>query len=221
MRRKIIFVSIATTGALLLWWTFGRDLVAPPKSKKLIQASSSQEQVFESSKPQTPVDEPPISPSATGVPQVNTPPVAVKPLARPLQPGNSVRVAYRLVMEKGQCTLDAIEEVQGSFRPKRVETWAPGMLCFRLLDRNDEVLAEETMLAPDHQCVVLDPNQPDHNGEPQAIKLTSDGPVTFQARFAKVEKAVQLKIYRLSGETKPAQNSEPEGQLLSSIPLIQ
>lgn len=127
--------------------------------------------------------------------------------------------AYRLVLDSGACTLEAVEEIRGDFRRPRAVAWAAGMLSCRLLDATGRVLAEETMPAPDHLCVVLDPLTPGPDGRPAPAALTPSGPVTFQTRLPKFSTAASLEIIRLSGEPAPSAGARPPGQLLASIPL--
>lgn len=93
------------------------------------------------------------------------------------------------------------------------------MFYCRLLDEQGHVLAEETFAAPDHVCIVLDPNMPGPDGKPQAAQLSPDGPVTFQVRMPKVESAAMVKLYRLEGPPPAARDAEPAGKLIAAIPL--
>ena len=113
--------------------------------------------------------------------------------------------------------LEATEDLRGEFRRRRgPAAWAPGMLCCRLLDAEQRVLAEETLSPPDRTCVVLDPHIA---GPPQPTVLTADGPVVFQVRLPKLAAATELKVYRLAGADRAALGAEPVGTLLGSFPL--
>lgn len=123
-------------------------------------------------------------------------------------------------MNEGQLALEAVEEIRGDFHRRRGEPdGQSGMLCYRLLDSGQRVLAEEIAPAPDYVCIVLDPNTPDADGQPLPVRLTPPGPVTFQVRMPKVESATQMKIFRLTGPRPAASNAEPTGRLLATIPL--
>lgn len=124
------------------------------------------------------------------------------------------------MLEGQKLRLEADEEITGEFhRPRGQPAWEAGMLCCRLLDAGQRLLAEETLRAPDELCVVLDPNTPGPDGKPQPAKLSPEGPVTFQVRLPKVAGATELKIYRLAGPRPELQDAEPAGQLLATIPL--
>ena len=124
---------------------------------------------------------------------------------------------FRLHLDQGRCTLEKIDEVTGAFARERVMPWQVGMLCCRLLAGDGRIVGERTLPAPDHVCVVLDPN--DASGAPVAARLTSDGPSVFQVRFPEIAGAVRLAVYRIGTEARPDDRAAPIGQLLASIPI--
>ena len=119
-------------------------------------------------------------------------------------------------MEGGRCSLEAVEDVRGSFRrDRRPREAAPGMLTLRLIGQDGATVDEQTILAPDYRCVVLDPHVAD-GGPPQAARLTSDEASVFQVRFPQVQ-AVRLDVLRI---TAAVQGSPALAeQLLASFPL--
>jgi hypothetical protein len=128
--------------------------------------------------------------------------------------------AYRLVLAGETLALEAAEDLRGEFRRRRgPAAWAPGMLCCRLLDAEQRVLAQETLPPPDRTCVVLDPHVAGPAGPPQPTVLTADGPVMFQVRLPKLAAATELKVYRLASADRAALGAEPVGTLLGSFPL--
>jgi len=138
----------------------------------------------------------------------------------PSQARNTEQRAFRFVLSFGKLELETVEDIRGDFHPRRGRTaWQPGMLYCRLLDDQQRVLAEETVPAPDHVCVVLDPNTPGPDGKPQPAVLTTTGPVVFQVRLPKMDSATQMKVYRLAGAQSAGLDEEPPGQLLAIIPL--
>ncbi len=158
----------------------------------------------------------PIAPTvaATAAAQVSPslPAVAVPPT-----PGQR---AYRLVLAGDTLALEAAEDLRGELRRRRgPAAWAPGMLCCRLLDAEQRVLAEETLPPPDRTCVVLDPHVRGSAGQPQPAVLTAEGPVVFQVRLPKLAAATELKVYRLASTDPAALGAEPVGTLLGSFPL--
>ena len=165
------------------------------------------------------------APGATPAsPPSSTPPVApvaadAAPVDAASAPSGAVQRAFRFVLNAQKLDLEATEDIRGDFHRRRGEMpWAAGMLYYRLLDAQQRVLAEETQLPPDHVCVVLDPHTPDENGRPIPARMTSDGPVVFQARLPKLDDATHLQVYRLTG-ARPANATEPPGQLLAVFPL--
>ncbi len=114
----------------------------------------------------------------------------------------------------------AIEDTRGDFRKRRGPLpWQPGMMYGRLLDAGKQVVAEDTLPAPDAKCVVLDPHLLTPDGAPSPTQFTADGPVVFQLRLPKVDSATHLKIYRLTGHQPAAANEEPAGLLLATISI--
>ncbi len=94
------------------------------------------------------------------------------------------------------------------------------MWCVRLLDSDMRVLAEETANAPDAACVVLDPQNPGANGQPQATQFAGAGEeAMLQVRLLPHPDAKWLKVYRLASMTRADWNTEPLGQLLTAISL--
>ena len=126
---------------------------------------------------------------------------------------------FRLQLEGNRCTLEAQEEVSGAFGRERTVRWAPGMLCCRLRAEDGRIVGERTLPAPDQVCVVLDPNDP--SGTPTAARLTSEGPVVFQVRFADLAGAVRLEVARITAAVRPEDSAAPIGTLLASIPIPQ
>jgi hypothetical protein len=126
---------------------------------------------------------------------------------------------FRMSLVDGSYKLDAMIEVTGDFPRERMQQWQPGMWACRLHDAAGRMLAERTMHAPDHQCVVLDPN--DSSGVPTAARFTADGPVVFQVRFPEMPGATRLDVIRITTDERPASDDEPGGQMLASIPLLQ
>lgn len=146
-------------------------------------------------------------------------PVSQPAAAVALAPGLGQR-AYRLVLDGDTLALEAAEDLRGEFRRSRgPAAWAPGMLCCRLLDADQRVLAQETVPPPDRTCVVLDPHVTGPTGQPQPAVLTADGPVVFQVRLPQLATATELKVYRLAGTDPAAFDQEPAGTLLAAFPL--
>ena len=121
---------------------------------------------------------------------------------------------FRLKLDRGNCTLENVEEVTGDFGRERFQRWQPGMFCCRLIAKDGRIVGERTMPAPDQICVVLDPNET--SGTPIAARLTSDGPAVFQVRFPDISGAVRLEVHRISSETRPA-SAESVGPLIAQI----
>ena len=124
---------------------------------------------------------------------------------------------FRLHLDRDRCTLEKMDEVVGAFGRERAMSWQTGMLCCRLLAGDGRIVGERTLPAPDHVCVVLDPN--DASGVPFAARLTSGGPSVFQVRFPEIADAVRLAVYRIGTEARPEGIAAPIGQLLASIPI--
>lgn len=138
----------------------------------------------------------------------------------PASGGKTQRQAYRFAMRGGKISLEGVDLLQGDFHKRRGPVaWRPGMWCVRFLDAEMRVLAQETAVAPDEPCVVLDPNVLDAAGNPRAsqMKLTDD--VMMQMRVPPVMGAAWIKIYRIAGAKPAAWDVEPMGELLASIPL--
>lgn len=93
------------------------------------------------------------------------------------------------------------------------------MLCCRLIDDNDQILAQETLSAPDLDCIVLDPNMPDPEGRPTPASFRPPGPVVFQVRLPILPHARIMKIYRVTGGSRPGLRDEPVGELIATIQL--
>jgi hypothetical protein len=130
------------------------------------------------------------------------------------------RRAYRFLMEEGRVRLEAVTDLEGDFRIARGgPAWLPGMLCCRLVDEEDRVLAQETLAAPDQTCLVLDPNVPDSSGKPTVAAFRPPGPVVFQVRMPVEVEGRVMKIYRLTGGNVAGLDEEPAGSLIASIRL--
>lgn len=140
-------------------------------------------------------------------------PVAIDP---------DVRQVFRFRIDGGEVTLEQVDVLRGKFKTRRGEPdrWT-GMFCYRLLDAENRLLAEETQPAPDHRCVVVDPNVKDGEGKPKAVAMTADGPVIFQVRMPKDPRAAILKVYRLTEPGVATGNKEPAGDLLVSVTVPQ
>lgn len=142
------------------------------------------------------------------------------PPASPAASALNKQHAFRFILTDGKLALDAVDDIQGDFRPRRGEmAWEAGMFYCRLLDAEKRVLAEETLMAPDHVCVVLDPHTPGADGKPQPARLSPTGPVVFQVRMPGGEAATDMKIYRIQGPRPATPGDEPAGELLATIPL--
>lgn len=152
-------------------------------------------------------------------------PEAAAPATPPTLSGQGKREmqAYRLAVRAGIVSLDAVENIVGDFRQRRGPvSWMPGMWCVRLLDADMRVLAEEIAAAPDERCVVLDPNNKDAIGAPQATQFAGAGEeAMLQVRLPPQPRAKWLKVYRLGGLQRVDWNTEPLGQVLASISLPQ
>lgn len=129
--------------------------------------------------------------------------------------------AYQLVLNGATCQLKDIQDLRGDFKRLRAIRRSPGMISCRLLDAGGNLLAEETMPAPDEACLVLDPNVPGPNGESTPAMLAPGGETVFQTRLPKVAGAVTLEVLRLSGGNGATPDARPPGELLASIPLPQ
>jgi hypothetical protein len=128
--------------------------------------------------------------------------------------------AFRFVLHDGRLELEAAEDVHGDFHQRRGPVaWHPGMLCCRLVDSRQRVLAEETVHAPDRVCVVLDPNTAGPDGKPLPAVLSPKGPAVFQVRLPKVASATEMKVYRITGLRPATAGGEFAGQLLATVPL--
>ena len=210
MRVSRIVIVILLACLALWWFAFPHDGRRAKPVSDLATTGSAQPQPAEAAAKSTAIRE--------GHEEKPTP--AQPTLAAGGAPvGKTTQNAYRLALEKDHCTLEAVEAVTGNFRPVRLRAWQPGMLCCRLLDRDNAVVAEQTLPAPDFSCVVLDSHVPDEKGAPKAVHLTPSGPAIFQIRFPQIASAVAMKIYRLSGQEQAPMNAEPAGQLLATITL--
>ena len=130
--------------------------------------------------------------------------------------------AFRFVLTDGKLALEAVESIQGDFRKRRGEmAWEQGMFYCRLLDAENRVLAEETLMAPDYVCMVLDPHTPGADGMPSPVRLSPTGPVVFQVRMAGGESASEMKIYRIQTPRPANPGDEPASGLLATISLAQ
>jgi hypothetical protein len=171
--------------------------------------------------PEPVADQAPAAPAPTAAAPIGPEPHFLPQAPAGREGGGHFREAraYRLVLDGASCTLEAVEEIRGSFRKPRAMARAAGMLNCRLLDAAGRLLAEETMTSPDHLCVVLDPETPDADGRPTPAKLTRPGPATFQTRLPAFAGAATLEVVRLSGAPAASPGARPPGQLLASIPL--
>lgn len=142
---------------------------------------------------------------------------AIRPAGSPRSEPAMRQHVFRFQLEGNRCTLEALEEVSGSFGRERAARWEPGMLCCRLRAEDGRILGERTLPAPDQMCVVLDPNDP--SGTPTATRLTSDGPVVFQVRFADIAGAVRVEVARVESSIRQADPAAPVGPLLASIQI--
>jgi len=210
MKRALSTIFLVLAVAVPVWWTLrggaqSRQVAtrdeAPSTSVHILPDRLSPAPVAASSEPAGEVKED-------------------KPREVPPPGQDRERRAFRFVLSDGKLELEAVEDIQGDFHPRRGRAaWQPGMLCCRLLDDRQRVLAEETVPAPDHVCIVLDPNVAGADGKPQPAVLSPGGPVVFQVRLPKMESATQMKVYRLAGAQPAGFDEEPAGQLLATIPL--
>jgi hypothetical protein len=208
MRRVVYLIPLAILAMLLAaWW-----MTNPARRQQAGAESRDASAEISTADAPRPNDVP--APDAS--PVVSTAPSAQAAAAPPAR----VQQAYRFVLSDGRIELEAAEELRGDFHTRRGGMeWRPGMYYFRLLDGASNVLAEQTLPAPDQQCVVLDPNTPDAKGAPRPAVLTATGPVVFQVRMPKVEGATQMRVYRLGSTRRALKTEEPLGQFLASIPL--
>ena len=197
-------LAILAVLLLALWWTDDRERRAPGVTTPVAEIRTANRE-----------------PSDPGAPPPNAPEAPAPGSAATAPPPARVQQAYRFVLSGDQVALEAAEEVRGDFHQRRGGMdWMPGMFYFRLLDSASRVLAEQTIPAPDHQCIVLDPHVVDENGKPKPAAFTPQGPVVFQVRMPKVQGAARMRVYRLSGTRRVLMSEEPPGQLLASIPLV-
>ncbi len=132
-----------------------------------------------------------VSPQAEAVAvpmTMATPEVPVQPDAAG---GETLRTAYRVVIDGERATLAGVAELRGRFKARRVAREAyPGMIRCVLVDAGGTVLAEELLVQPDRLCGVL-------AGEGAADFRR--GPVMCQARLPKAVGAVALEVRRITG----------------------
>jgi hypothetical protein len=209
-----ILVILLTLGVILALFWFKEE--ASPNSAESRKKAPQQNLRPSAMAPITPAlavpaDAAPVAPADPAPPATEVPRADGK---RELQ-------AYRFVVRGGVVSLDGNQRIVGDFHRRRgPQAWMPGMWCVRLLDANMRVLAEETANAPDEACVVLDPNNLDANGKPQATQFSGAGEdAMLQVRLPPNPEAKWLKVYRLSGMERADWNTEPMGQLLTSISL--
>lgn len=127
-------------------------------------------------------------------------------------PGQPHR-AFRLVLENGQCQVEAIEPVIGNFRPRRaLPPLHTGMLLCRLHNAQGLVLAEDRLHPPDHACAVLDPSRPGSGPEPELVLLSGVGPQVIQARLPDHPDATTFEVLRVTA-------SHPDLRLTSLLSL--
>ena len=167
-----------------------------------------------------------VKPAAKNADQAVAPPVSPPPLPpradEVVQPdGKRELHAYRIAVRGGVLSLDGTQRIVGDFHSRRGPLpWMPGMWCVRLLNADMRVLAEDTANAPDDACMVLDPQNLDANGRPQATQFAGAGEeAMLQVRLPPHPDAKWLKVYRLAGSERADWNTEPTGKLLTSIPL--
>lgn len=139
------------------------------------------------------------TPPAAG-PEVAASPATTEP-AKPISTGpdpdpGRYRRAYLLSLDGGKLSLQNEQDIEGDFaqRRGRQEEWS-GMLRCRLLDAEGKVLAEELLPAPDHLCTVLDAR----DGTAKPVSYTVAGPVMFQLRMPRLNKAARLEVTRITG----------------------
>ena len=130
------------------------------------------------------------------------------------------RTAFRLVMDGDTVRLLATEELRGDFHQRRGRlAWLPGMLYFRLLDKQQRVVAEETLAAPDQACVVVNPHLAALEGKPSPAAVAATAPVVFQVRLPSVASATRLQVYRVTGPRPADTSAEPAARLLENLTL--
>jgi len=144
---------------------------------------------------------------------------AVTKVLRP--DGKTELQAYRIAVRGGVLSIDGTQRIVGDFHQRRGPMpWMAGMWCVRLLNADFRVLAEDTAAAPDDACMVLDPQNHDANGQPQATQFAGAGEeAMLQVRLPPYPDAKWIKVYRLAGSERADWNTEPSGKLLASIPL--
>lgn len=160
--------------------------------------------------------------SAQAVARPVAPPSSAPSVAEVVRPdGKNELQAYRIAVRGGVLLLDGTQRIVGEFHRRRGPLpWMPGLWCVRLLNADLQVLAEDTANAPDDACVVLDPQNRDASGQPQATQFAGVGEeAMLQVRLSPHPDARWLKVYRLASSERADWNTEPAGKLLASIPL--
>jgi hypothetical protein len=213
-RRNLVILALALAimASLVGGWWFGnqssRNSKAHGPETALVPAG-----------PDSSLENPPLSPIPA---QPTATSDAEPPRASQVSPrGKSERIAYRIAVRNGTLSLDGTTRLTGDFHPRRATpAWMPGMWCMRLLDGNMRVLAEDTALAPDATCIVLDPKNPDAHGHPQVTQFSGLAEETMmQVLLPPHPNAQWLRVYRLDSSTPSAWTREPEGKLLASFQL--
>jgi hypothetical protein len=127
----------------------------------------------------------------------------------------STQIVFRLILEDGTCSLDAVEQVQGQFRSRRAapEVHA-GMIACRLLGPNHQIIAERWLHPPDHVCAVLDTTTAGTATNPRALTLAGIGPQVFQVHFPAALRGQRMDVYRIHATHPNLQET-----LLLSVPL--
>lgn len=135
--------------------------------------------------------------------------------------GASTRQVVRLAISRGEISLVSSQIMRGDFGSRRgPPLWRPGLWCVRVVDAEGRALAQETLLAPDEPCVVLDPHVSEGNSGPRAVTYRDPAAEALvQVRLPVVSQGRALKIYRLNGFVPAPLTAEPQGTLLAHLPF--
>ncbi len=204
-RKYLLAALIALIALIALVAVFDRVTRTPPGAASPARS-------------RTDAPEAPASSAAASAPHERTGPAETAPEAgnaatRPQTAQVSRQRVFRMILEAGECRLEAVDEVAGDFRPRRgTEEAHAGMIACRLVGADGQIVAEHLVHPPDHACVVLDPHLGDDPSTP--VMLSGLGPQVFQVRFPAETRGAQLEIYRIT-RTRP----EPAETLLLTVPI--
>lgn len=125
--------------------------------------------------------------------------------------GESVRTAYRLLVDGERVDFIAAEDLHGRFKTRRGEpARLPGMLLCRLLAGDGRILAEETLAAPDQASLI-----PAGADLPASGRAAPQRPSLCQVRLPQSDDAAVLEVYRVQA----GGNRSLPGKLLTQINL--